>query len=199
MLRALCAELRSRATLLHCTAFLTVLGICVLISAVPLPAVDDAGPLGSPREPRLAYGYLYFPVIAAPIAVSWLESRFAWAVPQGSIGARVVETVAAATAGLVVTVGAGAVGMYAFADAGLIVAVTNALWVSAVAGLMRLRWEPAWVSVTVIAYGSLGLFLPSMPFLLISRDAGLTELSAALAVAVLVLAVTWRVGTPRRE
>jgi len=180
VLIALRRDLRARRVRIHLLAALLATGLCWVVSAVPLPSVqgDDLGG----EAPSLAYGYLYLPLLLAPIASSFLEDPLADVLPRTArrrdllqeawTGAVLLTMVA-----LCAVVGARAGGPDAAAGA-----AENAIWTVAALSLARMLLGPAWAAVAVVAYGALGLFLPPTPGLLIDRTPSIAGAVGGLVV-----------------
>lgn len=193
-------EMRARRTSLHVAAFVAVVVLCLVISRVPVPAVGDPGaPLGAPR---LAYGYLYLPVLLTPVVASWLDSPMRHVVTGSPTRLVALETACRLVAALALLAAAGLVGATAEGATGAVTGMANAIWAVLLVSVLSRFMEWTWAAIVVTVYGAAGLFLPSMSVLLIGRDDAGSRLVLGLLGLILmgggaVVALLARTRVPR--
>jgi hypothetical protein len=186
MLRAVITELRARRAWIGLAAWCGCLVICCVISAVPLPSFG--GDALSGQAQHLAYGYLYFPVLVLPVLALWYEEPMQWAVGSGRHRSGIVSAIIMGTGTALTLIGAAVTGLITRDTETLWASIPNALWTSAL--LVVVRWLIAgpWATLIVFAYGTAGLFSPTVPFLLVNREPDPSRLSlAVLAMAAVVV------------
>ncbi|SDM93324.1 hypothetical protein SAMN04487766_10944 [Actinomyces ruminicola] len=173
-------ELIAHRSRMHAAALLLVVVACSAIASITIPTFqsDQEALAGQ----HVAYGYFYLPVIAAPVIASWLHDPFADLIPHGRPRNRRVTLIWLLTlTALLVTV-SGCVGGLVGGREVAQLCIENALWVGGLIVLLLPYAGFERTTLTVVIYGTMGLFLPGNALLLINRDPSAAELLAACAV-----------------
>lgn len=166
-------EWRARRSTLHLLALIGAVAICGAISTVQLPSFQEDTMPGAPQH--LAYGFLYAPVLLAPIIAHWLVDPFAGLTT--TVTTRLRRTRLAWTIGLLalMLLSASIVAMIARTSDALAVTCENTLLAFALLVGLRPFLAPEWAALIVIGYGTVGLFAPDLGLLMINREPRVTD------------------------
>lgn len=187
MLRGLWLGLRLRRPLVHAAAFLAALTICLLISAVPIPAAAPDPFSGHPEH--LAYGYLYFPLAILPVIAFLTQSPLDWAEQGAGPRARLVDTTVLVAATLAAAAGAVATALVAGDPGGWIVALTNLVGVLTLLVIALRVLNAQWAWIPAFAYLAAGLTLPTLPLLVLNREESASRLLTGVVLLGTVIAL----------